>query len=899
MTIEEMLVLLPCHSLEDFPTYLEGDEAANLLGCWTALWHPALIYHSRKLPTWCRADLPPIELSGRLLAIPDASQGWLPCDFSDRTESERPIVLRGIDDRRKLAEQAIQLAGIEVKFDEQTIADFFALGFCRLHVELLTRISRYTTTIDDIRLQSDVLNAVDASAAGDREEMRQALIRCFEQLCESRRYFYPVDPQLIDLTLLAGSTLGESLRAGLQSPLAGNLLVCGEVLAAMEEREPASVAAVRAAIERDALSIVGGEYAEREFPLLPLEAWRNDLLRGIETYQRVLGKRPIVYGRRRAGLSPLLPQLLCRTGFQAALHFSLDDGQFPTSPNAKIRWGNLDTGVVEAIAQVPFDAARTTPFLELSRRLGESLDRDQVATLIFAHWPAATSIWYEDLRRGSAFAPVLGKFVTLEDYFTNTLSATDSATFEPDDYRLPYLRQDVAAGCERPISRFCDEQQQDLLELAQRVGAMLKEPLLRAVNGSGSQAGSANEPATPGKVLPDVQGRGPEPTLNRLLLNPLLSPIVRTSEDGPLGTTVKIPGMGFARIGVDAPASSVVQAGSGMIEGTTLRNEFCELSVDPVTGSIRSIYTTNSRGNRLSQQIAMRMPGPQQASGSRWHDPDLDAIYSVMAADAVDVRQPNGMTAIATSRGRIIDLQGNRLAAFEQRTRLTLGSPIVEIDIQLTPDRLPEPDPWNYYYAARFAFPDVELEWRRGTSAGPAKTQRARIEAPDFIEATAGRWKTAILTGGLPYHRLVKGRTLDSLLIVHGETCRRFKLAIAFDHPNGMVAARERSIECETLDVLSDAAALPSSGWFFHVNAKGIVATGWEPLENGRGFTARLLETAGAGGQICLQSWQPIGTARQTDFLGNTLCELAVEHDKIWMEVKPLDWIQIEVHFAN
>jgi alpha-mannosidase len=839
MTIEEMLVLLPCHSLEDFPTHLQAAEAANLLGCCTALWHPALIHHARKLPAWCRADALPVELTGRLLIIPDASEGWLPDDFSDRTEVERPIVLRGISDRSKLAEQAMQLAGIAAKFDDQTVADFFALGFCRLHVELLTRMARYTTTIDDVRLQSDALAAIDAALAGDRAEVQQALVRCFEQLCESRRYFFPVDPQLIDLTLIAESTLGESLRSELQSPLAANLLICGKVLEEMATREPASVAAIQAAIDRDTISIVGGEYEEREFPLLPAEVWRNELLRGIEVYQRVLGKRPLVYGRRRAGLSSLLPQLLCRTGFQAALHFTLDDGQFPTSPHAKVRWGNIDTGVVEAIAQVPLDAAQATPFLEFSRRLGEALDRDQVATFVFAHWPMTTSTWYEDLRRGCQFSPVLGKFVTLDDYFSSTLTAADSAAFEPDEYRLPYLQQDVATGCERPLSRFCDEQQAHFLELSQGICRILKEPL-QVTNASGSGD-------------------------SRILLNPLLAPIVRTVEwpgtvglpakspeviatqagaNGAVGAAIEIPGMGFARITPDASASRAPSVDSAMIDGTTLRNEFCEISIDPVTGSIRSIYTSSSRGNRLSQQIALRMPGPPQPAGSQWRDPDLDAVYSIMAADAVEAHPPNGVTSSITSRGRIINLEGKRLATFEQQTSLTLGSPMVEIDIQIQPDRLPESDPWSNYYAARFAFPDVDLEWHQANSAGQAKSNRARLEAPLYVEASAARWRTAILTGGLPYHRVVKGRTLDSLLIVRGETGRRFKLGVAFDHPNFRLAATKRLIACETWDSTPSAAgALPASGWFFHVSSRSVVATSWEPLDDRWSSMPAIMET--------------------------------------------------------
>ena len=41
MNYTDLTVLLPCHSLEDFPLYHEGAEADGLLAAWSALWHPA------------------------------------------------------------------------------------------------------------------------------------------------------------------------------------------------------------------------------------------------------------------------------------------------------------------------------------------------------------------------------------------------------------------------------------------------------------------------------------------------------------------------------------------------------------------------------------------------------------------------------------------------------------------------------------------------------------------------------------------------------------------------------------------------------------------------------------------------------------------------------------------
>ncbi len=106
---------------------------------------------------------------------------------------------------------------------------------------------------------------------------------------------------------------------------------------------------------------------------------------------------------------------------------------------------------------------------------------------------------------------------------------------------------------------------------------------------------------------------------------------------------------------------------------------------------------------------------------------------------------------------------------------------------------------------------------------------------------------------------------LDTLLVVRGETARRFALAIGVDvpHPgrrgNGAVGIRRSSIST------TGPPPRNPSGWFFHVGAKNIVATHWEPLfdESGeaaeaapngspaiKGFRTRLLEISGQAGRV-------------------------------------------------
>lgn len=52
----ECCVLIPCSTIEDFPSRLDHDAARSLLGTLTAAWHPRLLAQAGRLPTWHRAD---------------------------------------------------------------------------------------------------------------------------------------------------------------------------------------------------------------------------------------------------------------------------------------------------------------------------------------------------------------------------------------------------------------------------------------------------------------------------------------------------------------------------------------------------------------------------------------------------------------------------------------------------------------------------------------------------------------------------------------------------------------------------------------------------------------------------------------------------------------------------
>ncbi len=143
MQLEELIILLPCHSLEDFPLYLEADDADDLLATWSAPWHPSLLAAARGTPKWHRADEPPQQLAGRLIFIPKASEPLIPAGFRERAKNEGGAVVCDLTDREAMVRSAIQQAlDSPSRVDDALAADFLALGFSYLLVELLTRQMR-------------------------------------------------------------------------------------------------------------------------------------------------------------------------------------------------------------------------------------------------------------------------------------------------------------------------------------------------------------------------------------------------------------------------------------------------------------------------------------------------------------------------------------------------------------------------------------------------------------------------------------------------------------------------------------------------------------------------------------------------------------------------------------
>jgi alpha-mannosidase len=815
-----------------------------------------------------------------------------------------------------------------------------ALGFAYLQTELLTRQMRYTTHVAETAFADHVVKGAEAAVAGDQQTSRSLLQSCFDLLSQERNHYYAVDVYLIDISLLAEPLLGAPLERQLADPCKSNFLLEGGLLETLERREPKSWQRLTQALADRRAGILGGESSEPPLSLLAAETIRRQLEIGLQQFQQRLGVRPQVYGRRRFGLVPALPQLLLRLDFTGALHSTFDGGRFPEATQAKSRWEGDGQFSIDAITRAPSDAGDASTFLKLAVSIGESMDMDHIATRCFVHWAGEASPWYDELRRVSRFTQSLGRFVTVDEYFQETYDPGIHDRFKADQYHSPWLAQQATARDARPISASIDywrhywrlqswwncsalwvlvadsQRSREQFSRAQAAWDRLSvDPLAidwqQEAEGVDEQLGvaaaglveaiggiSAEDPAADrsGCTLVNPFSFARRMRLAESPVLPALEAPIYAAHVGPRGPRVvtDVPALGVTSIRAARGRTRRPSKNSPPLAAdNALRNEFLEAFIDPRTGAMVAFHAYHDRTNRLSQQLACRIPG--NAVDGRIPP----AEYSTMVGQTLEVLEADSIVGRLRSRGRLMHKDAP-VADFVQTFTLWRGSRVVELQIELEPHLPLGDDPWNRYYACRFAWSSEAAELHRGLNDVRQTTAAKRIESPLFLQIDDGGSTTTILTGGLPFHRRIGRRMIDSLLISGYEQRRQFLVGVGLDlkQPFRDAAAL---LAPEVVVPWAPPAASPDSTWLFHIDARHVLANLWQPLwEDDRvaGVRVRLVETEGRSGRVRLQTFRPLSAARKIDGQGQTIETCQVEGQRVTISVSPHEQIEVEARFA-
>jgi alpha-mannosidase len=961
MSLQDVVILIPSHSLEDFPTEQTDKPAASLLNSFAVAWHPALLAETGILPRWRRADEPSAVNSTQLIFVPTPCDDWLPHGWLDDTRAAGATVVSGFDDRTDMESAALQVLAEPVEVDPDLVADFYALGFCWLQVELLSRHMRNFSNVDEGRLHERAIAAARAALADDHEATRTHLRTCFELLLEARERFYPVECYLIDLCLTFNDLPADKLiqELGRGTPL--SLLATAADFESLIAKTPELREALASACQAQRACIVGGEERETPLPLLPLESVLHQFQRGRHAWQTMIGQTPVVWGRRKYGLAPGMPQLLVKLGFKAALHVVLDDGIYPDHEYTKLRWRGNDESIIDALSRIPLAADSASSYLRFPVRLAESMDHDQVAGLIFARWPDVTAPWYEDLRRSQGYAPVLGRFVTLQQFFATTELPGQLSTYQAHEYFPPCLIQSVARREPDPVSRFADHTLRrrrfdNALWCRSLSRAMLRQPVEPAETTTAERDFESSTPeAEPAaiqratEVLTGMESSCPRelsrlvmhgagPRKGFLLLNsqsftrracvslpglkslpaiagPIKAAHVDLAHPENSVVVVEIPGAGFVWIPEDEKGGAAAPPRWPLAEEGLLRNDWFEVAINEQTGGITHIRLHEQRVKRLSQQLSFRFPRERTIGTG---EEAVQSQYAEMRCTSRQVTSRGPVRGEIVTTGEIVDQAlGQRLATFRQTIRVWRARPIVEIEIELADLKVPDGDPWNNYFASRFAWSDSTAAVSRSVFHAAQGFGSERFETSDYIEAASEAERLTIVPHGLPYHRKTGVRMVDSLLVVSGETRRHFKFTIAVDAAYPLEAAWNAMTPVAIVPTESGPPRAGTSGWFFHLDARNVqltrvldlidpvndsLATGESdtmPLPAGPGFAVRLVETEGRSRRVRLQAYRQPIYARKRDFLGQTLTELTLEGDAVLVDLNAFEVVDVELRFGQ
>ncbi len=962
MSYKSLTVLIPGHSLEDFPYELPEQQAEGLLNAFTVLWHPLLLSAAGSLPDWHRADEPPGDLAGRLIIVPTASDDWLPCTWLEDTRDEGGRIITGVSEREALLEQVLSSVAVEpdvaLPVDPDLVADFLALGHCQLQVELLTRQMRYFPDRDEARFAISALAAAAAAVAGDRTATESHLRNCFEMLLEARERFYPVDCYLADLCLLSAEQSGPEWQDLVGEDWPVSFLATGADWESLGARYPTEIERLRERWSQGAIEVLGGEWDETGTALRSTENLLWQFRRGRETFKRLFGRVPVTWARRRFGIGSHLPQLLDKLDYRAALHFVLDDGLYPDEEHAHMRWEGRDGSVIDATSRIPLAADAATSFLRFPQRMSESMDYDHSAVVIFARWPKLHTPWLEDFHRIQKYAPVLGRFVTFSQFFEATDTPGRLSAFPAADYLSPQLVRCVARQEPDPISRYCKDwsryHRYESASWMQGVASLLTSREITASDvmvadtrmaEAGPEADPEQQQLTETWLSGYAEGgqqqmaqsllgdRGS--SSGSLIINTLSFPrcaVVRFDSLLPVpergegscvfasqwdtqdqALLVDLPPCGFVWLPDAASSQPPVTPEHDILlaEDLVLRNEFFEVRLSEITGGIGQIRTYRRSPNRLSQQLAFRFPRERSITYGEGDEVEtIRTAYSEMRLAEARVVADGPTLGQIETQGQIVDQQTEiPLAEYRQTIRVWRGCPIVDIEIELEVHRLPEGDPWSNYFAARFAWHDPESALTASMHEGAHPVTAERVEAPHFIEIASADRRTTIFPLGRPFHRKTGPRMLDTLLVVAGETQRKFRMVIAVDEEFPQARARELMTPVMPLRS-ARGPAHPASAWLFQLDARNVqlirvlppsVAL-YEPGEatasvTTSGLVVRLQETEGRQRTTRLDCYRKPVRASQLDLNGKRTTDLVIEGHTILVEVVAYEICDIAVEF--
>ncbi|MDR3232242.1 MAG: hypothetical protein LBT46_01005 [Planctomycetaceae bacterium] len=918
-----IIVLYPCSTFDSLATDLTETEASELLDAWTAAFHPAVLQadvqrggqNECEMPRWESATYPAYNLQRDIVIVPPCCEHSWTDEWNKQTE-ECLVIRSPFKSKEHKPPDNIP---DNVQVSDELLNAFRAVAVAKLLTDLTARSLHYIDSNNDAALKAALFDAVRYNNEGNEELTKRSLKEVFEELSRMRDNYYPVTNYFVELILVTESTAGEPLRSLLShQEQTLNLFIDDSLTAALPEKYPETFAALKDACAASRVQWIaggktpqsGGQLSFNELPLLDAA---DRIIETVSLYRETFNVSPVIYGSQHTALTPVLPQLLRLCGFTGVIHFApLDGWKTGDDGQSKMIWQGLDGTDIDALIRYPADASKALSFFTFAQQLGETLNNDNAPTSVFALFPGQTSPYLPYLRCMTEYTTSLGQFLNIEEYFENTAQCGGVKKSGFEAYPPCETAADTKTGITAAIERLTESAKNTLLTLLEH--SPETKNVTKMLTGSGAVV---NYFSFPLKIF-DADD-------NAVELPPMGAVVKKKGNKNSSAAALPAAEMPVSRLSSarntvrqwlpfvskkDITAKSVTKKSSAplLIRQTAddlgkgskrpvylLENGYFQAKFDAASGMLRSVFTSKSRFNLLSRQLAF-------FSG---HE------YSIQAADKITVTKNTPLAGELEITGRLVMPGGTVAARYSETVRVRRESQLLEFSLHLTPlsgicpsenclsesggksDETPESA--ASYFAVRYAWNDNTFDLCGGISDGLYPLTSKRLTAPLFIDLRNTNQSLTFFAQGLPLHRRVAAQQLDTCLAAV-ESHYRSALGVNVKHPVPV----SQAFLYDNTPAAGGGHSAGQSYWFFQIESHRVVALHWEPLikdANAAGFIVYLLETEGRRAHFALRMFRNPAEAAAINLLGGEVKTLKTDGDAVLMDIHAHELLPVRVRF--
>lgn len=440
-TLQRSVFVIPTSSLDDLPNHMGADFAADFLNAWTATWDPRLLVLFAGVPETKRADGHALDLEHALIVCPKLSSDRVDQPLRERLQlgNCELVESQGLG-RDQIVQNLLKATAAEHDGTNAPVLveDFYALGYAILQVQILARKLRYSYNVDWIVFTEQILNAARASVSGDSDETERWLQVCFDSISQERDRYCSQQAYIMNVVMLAESTLGKSLVRQLAATHPISLVASANLLSKLRTANSDAWTLIQARLADGSLAIAGGLDRERPHPYLNGASLYREFARGQRAYADLGLPVPTTYTRFTPGSICNEPTLLNQFGYRGVLLAAWSGGAVPSKDQAKIRWQQTSDGpAIDGVLGHILDASNPESILGLAAEFAKQMDYHQVPTLILAHWPDTQCAAFADLLRVTQRTHAMGKFHHCNSYFAKTGVPYSYDSFSSSAFRIP------------------------------------------------------------------------------------------------------------------------------------------------------------------------------------------------------------------------------------------------------------------------------------------------------------------------------------------------------------------------------------------------------------------------------------------------------------------------------